>query len=158
MHRIPMTKEGYEKLKNELETLKQITRPKIINEISIARTHGDLKENAEYHAAKEEQFLIETKIKEIENKLLLSEIIEIKKIKNEGKIIFSSTVTLTNNETNKKETYKIVGEDEANLKENKISIQSPIARALIGRYTNETIELITPNGKKQYKIQKVEYI
>ncbi|HFL8824367.1 MAG TPA: transcription elongation factor GreA [Candidatus Azoamicus sp. OHIO1] len=158
MQKIPMTETGFKKLQQELEILKQINRPKIINEIQKARAHGDLKENAEYHAAKEEQFIIESKIKEIENKLPIAEVIDVKKFTNNGKIIFGSTVKLTNMETRQTVTYKIVGEDESNIIENKISIQSPIARALIGKFIKNQIEINIPDGKVKYEINEVEYI
>ncbi|MDP2762940.1 MAG: transcription elongation factor GreA [Enterobacteriaceae bacterium] len=158
MQKIPMTETGFKKLQQELKILKQINRPKIINEIQKARAHGDLKENAEYHAAKEEQFIIESKIKEIENKLPIAEIIDVKKFINNGKIIFGSTVKLTNMKTGQTVAYKIVGEDESNIIENKISIQSPIAKALIGKFIKNQIEINIPDGKVKYEINEVEYI
>jgi len=158
MQKIPMTQNGLNMLQRKLYLLKTKERPRIINEIKKAREYGDLKENTEYHAAKEEQYLIELKIKEIEHKLSYAEVIEINKLLNSGKIIFSSTVELLNLKNKNIVKYKIVGEDEANIKNNKISINSPIARALIGKLENDIIKINVPSGIIEYKITKVIYI
>lgn len=154
----PMTKNGFSILQNTLNKLKNTDRPRIINSIKEARAHGDLKENAEYTAAKEEQFLIEKKIKEIEEKISSAEIIDVKNFENNGKIIFGTTVEITNLNTKEKNTYKIVGEDEADIKDHKISIKSPIARALILKSKNDTVKIKTPSGILEYKITDVNYI
>lgn len=158
MTKNPMTKNGFSTLQETLNKLKNIERPRIINSIKEARAHGDLKENAEYAAAKEEQFLIEKKIKEIEEKISSAEIIDVKNFENDGKIIFGATVELTNLNTKEKNTYTIVGEDEADVKDNKISIKSPIARALILKSKNDTVKIQTPSGTLEYKITNVNYI
>ncbi len=157
MIKIPMTKYGLENLQKKLINLKDNERKNIIKEIEKAREYGDLKENAEYHAAKEQQYLIETKIKEIENKLSNAQVIEINKIENNGKVIFGSTVYLINIENENIFHYKIVGEDEANIKENKISINSPIARALIGKNILDIIKINVPKGIIKFKIKEVIY-
>ena len=157
MIKIPMTKYGLENLQKKLINLKDNDRKNIIKEIEKAREYGDLKENAEYHAAKEQQYLIETKIKEIENKLSNAQVIEINKIENNGKVIFGSTVYLINIENENIFHYKIVGEDEANIKENKISINSPIARALIGKNILDIIKINVPKGIIKFKIKEVIY-
>lgn len=158
MTKNPMTKNGFSTLQNTLNKLKNTERPRIINSIKEARAHGDLKENAEYTAAKEEQFLIEKKIKEIEEKISSAEIIDIKNFENDGKIIFGATVDLISLNTKEKNTYKIVGEDEADVKDNKISIRSPIARALILKSKNDNVKIQTPSGTLEYKITDVNYI
>lgn len=157
MIKIPMTKNGLENLKKKLLNLKNIDRKKIIKEIEKAREYGDLKENAEYHAAKEQQYIIEMKISELENKLSNAQVIEINKIENDGKIIFGSTVCLINIENNDVQKYKIVGEDESNIKENKISINSPMARALIGKKKLDIVEINVPKGIIKFKINEVLY-
>jgi transcription elongation factor GreA len=153
-----MTNKGAELLRNELHKLKRIDRVKVIKDIAEARGHGDLKENAEYHAARERQAFIEGRINDIENKLANSNIIEIDKIKNEGRIIFGSTVVLMNINTKKILKYQIVGEDESDIKKQKISFSSPIAKALIGNYENDIIEVTTPKGIVTYKVTSVKYI
>jgi len=153
-----MTNKGAELLADELHNLKRVERIKVIKDIAEARGHGDLKENAEYHAARERQGFIEGRINDIENKLSNANIIEIDKIKNEGKIIFGSTVVLINIETKKVLSYQIVGEDESDIKNKKISYSSPIARALIGNYENEIIEVTTPRGLVTYKVKSVKYV
>ncbi|ABX79075.1 transcription elongation factor GreA [Coxiella burnetii] len=155
---IPITVNGVTKLRTELETLKTVERPKVIAAIAEARAHGDLKENAEYHAARERQGFIEGRILEIEAKLANCQIIDISQIPNEGKVIFGATVTLLNLETQTEVTYQIMGVDEANLKENKISISSPTARAMIGKYIEDVIEVTTPEGPVEYEIVDVEYL
>ena len=157
MNKIPMTTEGSEKLKQELKELKSKIRPKIILAIKEAREKGDLKENAEYHAAREQQSFTEGRIKDIESKISNAEVIDIKKIPKTGKVVFASTVVLVNLDDNKKTTYKIVGEDEAELKDGKISILSPLARSVIGKSKGDMIELRTPNNVIEYEIKEVKY-
>lgn len=156
--KVPMTLEGSERLREELAHLKSVLRPQIIKAIATAREHGDLKENAEYHAAKEQQSFAEGRIKEIEGKLSDAQIIDVTKIKHTGKVIFGSTVTLVEVESGAEKRYKIVGEDEADLKQNKISVMSPIARALVGKSEGDTVVVNAPNGSIEYEIGKVEHI
>ena len=159
MNQIPMTVQGASQLKEELDNLKFNRRPAITKAIAAARELGDLKENAEYHAAREEQGLVEARIRQIESKLGNAQIIDITKIVNhDNKVIFGATVTVINVDTAKEVTYKIVGEDEADLKNNLISIVSPIARALIGKNIDDTVYVNTPSGDIEYDIVKVEYI
>ncbi|QJC28409.1 transcription elongation factor GreA [Enterobacteriaceae endosymbiont of Plateumaris braccata] len=158
MNKIPMTIKGSKKLIKELNQLKNVKRYEIINDIMEARKYGDLKENAEYHAAREEQSFCEKRIKEIELKLSNCQIIDITKIKNKGRVIFGSTVDLINITTNKIVSYKIVGDDEANLKEYLISINAPIARGLIGKKINDTVLIKTPKGNIIFKILKIQYL
>lgn len=157
MTKVPMTATGAEKLQAELARLKNEERPKIIKAISEARAHGDLKENAEYHAAKEQQSFTEGRIREIEAKLSHAHIIDISKIENTGKVIFGATVTLYNVKNDNEVTYQIVGEDEADLKHQKISITSPIARAIIGKTSDDEITVKTPQGDVSYEIISVDY-
>ena len=152
-----MTVEGAASLKEELNKLKSEERPKVTLAIKEAREKGDLKENAEYHAAREQQSFMEGRIKDIESKLSNAEIIDIKNIPNSGKVIFGSTVMLINLNDNKKVSYKLVGEDEADLKKGKISITSPLARSLIGKEQDDIIELKTPNGVFEYEIGEIRY-
>lgn len=156
MFKNPITKDGFENLKTRLNFLKTTERIKIINDIKTARQHGDLKENAEYHAAKEAQFLLEKKIKELEDKILTAQIIELTKEEKHDKISFGSTVHLINLENKQHCTYKIVGEDESNIKNNKLSIKSPLAKSLLQKSEGETIKLHLPSGTVQYKIIKLE--
>ena len=156
-NQVPITIQGAKKLKDELEFLKTIKRPSIINAIAEARAHGDLKENAEYHAAREEQGFVEGRIQEIEHTLAHSQIIDITKISNEGRVVFGATVTLLNLETDSEVTYQIVGVDEANLKENKISITSPTARAMIGKQSGDMVTVKTPSSVLDYEILSIEY-
>lgn len=158
MHKYPMTLQGHLDLKKELEHLKSKERPKIINAIAEARSHGDLKENAEYHAAKEQQGFIEGRIHELENKLSHCQIIDVSVLPNEGKVIFGATVTLLSLEDETRVTYQIVGEDEADLKHKKISVTSPIARALIGKYEDDEVIVNTPQGEVSYEVVEVKYI
>lgn len=158
MNKVPMTVQGAEKLREELHKLKQTDRPNVINAIAEARAHGDLKENAEYHAAREQQAFIEGRIREIEAKLSNAQIVDISRIENQGKVIFGSTVHLINLDTNQEVKYKIVGEDEADIKQGKISYTSPIARALIGKLEGDTVEVQAPGGLIPYEISQVEYI
>jgi len=154
----PITIEGLEKLKNELIFLKEKKRPEIVNAIAEARSHGDLKENAEYHAAKEQQSHNEGRIQEINDIIARADVIDITKITNEGKVIFGSTVYLTNLDTGEKINYKIVGKDEADLKLKLIYFQSPIGKGLIGKNKKELVEINTPAGVKNFEIIDVKYI
>ena len=156
MNKVPMTVKGAEQLRNELNRLKQVERPKIINAIAEARAHGDLKENAEYHAAREQQGFAEGRIREIEAKLSVAHIIDITQIENTGKVIFGSTIKLT---TTKNQTlsFQIVGEDEADINNNKISVTSPVARGLIGKFEGDTVNVNTPEGSIEYEILEVVY-
>ena len=157
MQRYPMTVEGELALQNELKELKSVKRPAVIEAIAEAREHGDLKENAEYHAAREQQGFIEGRIQEIEAKLSTSQVINIHDIPHTGKVLFGTTVTLLNTETDQGVTYKIVGDDEANVKVNKISVNSPIARALIGKEEGDVVNVHTPGGTVEYEIELVEH-
>ena len=152
-----MTANGAVQLKEELHNLKSVERPKVVLAIKEAREKGDLKENAEYHAAREEQSFMEGRIKDIEAKLSQAHVIDIKTMPVSTKVIFGSTVLLLNLDDGKKVTYKLVGEDEADLKLGKISITSPLARALIGKDQNDVIELKMPSGITEYEISKVKY-
>lgn len=157
MAQVPMTVAGAEKLREELHRLKQVDRPRIINAIAEARAHGDLKENAEYHAAREQQGFTEGRIAEIEAKLGSAQIIDVTQMENSGRVIFGATVKLTNGD-GKALHYKIVGEDEADIKSNMISVTSPVARALIGKYEGDSVQVVTPEGTSEYEIIAVEYI
>lgn len=158
MNQIPMTAEGAEMLKEELHELKTVKRPKIVNAIAEAREHGDLKENAEYHAAREEQSFCEGRIQDIEGKLSNAQIIDVKKMTNNGKVIFGATVTVMNLDSEEETTYRIVGDDEADIKNNLISVNSPIARGLIGKNLDDVVTIQTPSGAKEFEIIEVEYI
>ncbi len=158
MQKHPMTKQGADALQAELTRLKKEERPNVIEAIATAREHGDLKENAEYHAAREMQGLIEGRIKQIESVLSLAQIIDVTTLSPNGKIVFGTTVTLVNIDTDEEVTYKIVGHDEADVKENKISVNSPIARALIGKQEEDEIIVEAPSGKIEYEIIRVEYL
>ncbi|MGQ4276263.1 transcription elongation factor GreA [Pseudidiomarina sp. E22-M8] len=158
MSQIPMTTRGAEMLREELKGLKTEDRPRIIQAISDAREHGDLKENAEYHAAREQQGFCEGRIQEIEAKLSNAQIIDVTKVPNQGKIIFGATVTVYNTATEKEVTYRIVGDDEADIKQNLISVNSPISRALIGKQIDDVARVNTPNGEVEYEVVKVEYV
>lgn len=158
MQKHPMTKEGADALQTELTKLKKVDRPAVIEAIATARDHGDLKENAEYHAAREIQGLIEGRIQQIESVLSLAQIIDVKQLSPNGKVIFGATVTLLNIDTDEKVTYKIVGHEEADIKENKISVNSPVARALIGKEEMDEVVVIAPSGNIDYEIINVEYI
>jgi transcription elongation factor GreA len=157
MQKVPMTVAGAEKLREELTRLKQVERPKIINAIAEARAHGDLKENAEYHAAREQQGFIEGRIMEIEAKLSSAQVIDVCQIENSGRVIFGVTVNLTNVE-GVEISYQIVGEDEADITINKISVTSPVARALIGKYEGDTVNVQTPEGAIILEIIEVLHI
>lgn len=158
MRKVPMTVGGAEKLRAELNELKTVQRPRIVQAIAEARAHGDLKENAEYHAAREQQSFCEGRIKEIEGKLADSEIIDISKIANTGKVIFGATVSLYGVETEKSVTYQIVGEDEADVKNGRISVTSPIARAMMGKSEGDEIIVKAPSGDIAYEIEKVQHL
>ena len=158
MDKVPLTVVGAEKLKAELEELKTVTRPRIVEAIATAREHGDLKENAEYHAAREQQSFAEGRINEIEGKLSNAQIIDVTKIDAQGKVIFGATVEIEDLETEKKVTYQIVGQDEADIKEGRISVASPIARALIGKELEDVVTVKTPNGEVDYEIVTIQYI
>lgn len=158
MTKIPMTLCGTEKLQKELEYLKNVRRPTIIAGIMDARQHGDLKENAEYHAAREQQAFCEGRIQEIEAKLSNAQVIDITKVLNTGRVIFGSTVSVLNLDSKEEVTYRIVGDDEANCKKNLISVNAPIARGLIGKEEGDLVVIQTPGGNVDYMILKVEYL
>lgn len=158
MSRIPMTVQGEKQLREELERLKSVDRPRIIQAISEAREHGDLKENAEYHAAREQQSFAEGRIGEIEGKLAEAVVIDISTIPYSGKVIFGTTVELINLDDDKELTYKIVGDDESDVKQGKISVNSPIARAMITKEEGDVVVVKTPSGDVEYEVSKVQYI
>ena len=158
MDKEPITLKGLEKLKKELEDLKNIKRPKIVEAIAEARAHGDLKENAEYHAAKEEQAKIEGRVIEINDLIARANVVDVTKIEKQDNVIFGSTVCLINLESNEKKTYKIVGKDEADMTKNYIYFRSPIGKALIGKKKKELVTVITPSGEKNFEIKDVKYI
>lgn len=157
MQKFPMTVEGEKALREELERLKKVDRPRIVAAIAEAREHGDLKENAEYHAAREQQGFCEGRIQEIEAKLSNAQVIDVKSIPEGDKVIFGSTVDVVNVETDEQTSYKIVGEDEADVKSNKISVTSPIARALIGKEVGEVVLVRTPGGDRELEIDGVHH-
>ena len=158
MNKVPMTVRGHELLQSELKHLKSVERPQVIQSISEARAHGDLKENAEYHAAKEQQGFIEGRIKECEGKLSNLQVIDVTAVNANGKIVFGSTVELLDVSTNKEIVYKIVGEDEADIKQGLISFTSPISRALIGKNEGDEIVFSAPGGEKEYEVISVSYV
>lgn len=158
MSTVPLTVHGAQLLKDELQRLKHVERPAVINAISEARAQGDLSENAEYDAAKERQSFIEGRIAELEGKLSAAQIIDPKLLDAEGRVVFASTVTLEDLKSGDEVTYQIVGDDEADLKQSKISISSPIARALIGKYAGDEVEVQAPGGVREYEIIEVKYI
>lgn len=158
MQKIPITNNGFHKLQKELTILKTKDRQRITKAIEEARAHGDLRENAEYHAAKEEQGIIEARIRDIENKIANANVIDILKIPHTGTVVFGCTVKLINLDNNVESTYQIVGDDEANIKLSKISINSPIARAIVGKKEGDIAIAITPNGIIELEIIKIEYI
>ena len=158
MDKEPITFQGLEKLKNELKELKNIRRPKVIEAIAEARGHGDLKENAEYHAAKEEQSKIESRIIEINDLIARANVVDVTKIEKKDNVIFGSTVCLINLENNEKKIYKIVGKDEADIAKNYIYFRSPIGKALIGKKKKQSVTVITPSGEKNFEITEVKYI
>ncbi len=158
MKRTPMTLRGAEALRAELKRLKSEDRPNVIKAIAEARAHGDLSENAEYHAAREQQGFIEGRIAEIEAKLSAAEIIDTAALTNNGKVIFGATVELEDQDDGKKITYQIVGEDEADIKSGRISVTSPIARALVGKSEGDVVDVTAPGGVRSYEIVKVRYV
>jgi transcription elongation factor GreA len=158
MKKHPMTLNGEQKLREELNRLKSIERPKVIESIAEARGHGDLKENAEYHAAKEQQGFLEGRIIEIESKLSHAQVIDVARLQNNGRVVFGTTVHLINMVTDEEMIYKIVGDDEADLKHLMISVNSPIARAVIGKSVGDIVMVKTPTGDIEYEISKVQYI
>ncbi len=158
MQPIPMTLRGAERLREELDQLKSVRRPQIIAAIADAREHGDLKENAEYHAAREQQGFCEGRIQDIEAKLSNAQIIDITKMPNNGRVIFGASVTVLNLDSDEEQTYRIVGDDEADFKQNLISVNSPIARGLVGKERDDVVVIRTPGGDVEFEIIKVEYL
>ena len=158
MEKEPITFDGLRKVKEELDELKNSKRPKIVEAIAEARGHGDLKENAEYHAAKEEQAKIESRIIEINDLIARANVIDVTKLEKKDNVIFGSTVSLINLENKEKKTYKIVGKDEADISKNYIYFRSPIGRALIGKKKKELVAVMTPSGEKNFEIKNIEYI
>lgn len=158
MSKVPITVEGADALRDELKHLKNVERPRISKAIAEARAHGDLKENAEYHAAKEEQGLSEARIRDIEGKLSNAQIIDVKAMPASDKVIFGTTVVLHDIETEDEVRYRIVGEDEADITKGLLSISSPIARAIIGKRESDEVEVQTPGGRKEFEIMEVHYI
>ncbi|MPZ57473.1 MAG: transcription elongation factor GreA [Rhizobiales bacterium] len=156
MDKIPMTAAGYTALEEELKHRQQVERPRIIQQITDARTHGDLSENAEYHAAKEQQSINEGHIAELEDKLARAEVIDVSKLSGET-IKFGATVTLVDEDTDERRVWQIVGEPEADAKKGKISVASPLARALVGKTKGASVEVVTPGGAKAYEVKKVEW-
>ncbi len=157
MEKVPMTVRGAEQLREELDRLLKL-RPQITQAIAEARELGDLKENAEYHAAREEQGICEAQIRDIEYKLSVAQVIDVTKMENTGKIIFGTTVTLINVDTDEESRYQIVGDDEADIKSGRISVSSPIARGLIGKMEGDEVTIVTPGGEKVFEVDQVEYI
>jgi transcription elongation factor GreA len=155
---VPMTAAGHKALEEELKHLKKVERPRVVEEISTARDHGDLKENAEYHAAREKQSFLEGRIQDLESKLGDVQVIDVQQFKNDGKVVFGSTVTALNLDTEKEIVYQIVGDDESDIKNNKISYAAPIARALIGKFVEDEVDVEAPSGIISYEIIKVDYI
>jgi transcription elongation factor GreA len=158
MSKEPITIKGLQNLKTELENLKNVQRPKIVEAIAEARSHGDLKENAEYHAAKEQQALIESRVIAINDLVARANVIDVTKIENNGKVIFGSTVKLKDLDADKNISYKLVGQDEADIKKNLIFFRSPIGKALIGKDKGDMISVNAPSGKKNFEILNVDYI
>ena len=158
MEKEPITVKGLKDLKSELEDLKNVQRPKVVEDIAEARSHGDLKENAEYHAAKEEQSLNEGRITEVNDIIARANVIDVTKLDNDGKVIFGSTIFLENLDNGEKISYKIVGKDEADLKKKLIYFKSPISKGLIGKNKNDLVEINTPAGVKNFEIKDVKYI
>ena len=158
MNKEPITVVGLKNLKSELENLKNIQRPKVVEAIAEARSHGDLKENAEYHAAKEQQALIESRVIAINDLIARANVIDVTKIDNDGKVVFGSTVKVQDLKTNKEISYRLVGQDEADISKNLIFYKSPIGKALIGKNKEEMVSVITPSGEKNFEILDVKYI
>ncbi|MBY4679068.1 transcription elongation factor GreA [Marinobacterium arenosum] len=157
-NRVPMTVQGEKALRAELDRLKTVDRPRVIQDIADAREHGDLKENAEYHAAREQQGFIEGRIQELESKLSSCQVIDVTAIPHSGKVIFGTTVTIINVDTDEEVSYQIVGDDEADIKVKKISVNSPIARGLIGKEEGDLVAITTPGGTTEYEIGQVQHI
>ena len=157
MNRVPLTVRGAELLREELKRLKSQDRPQVVAAIAEARAHGDLKENAEYHAAKEQQGFIEARIREIEAKLSQAEVIDVSKLNRNGRVVFGVTVVVADVESGDEQTYQIVGEDEANIKEGRLSVSSPLARALIGHPEGDEVHVATPGGERDLEIVEVRY-
>jgi len=157
MNKVPMTKTGEVALREELERLRKVERPRIVNAIAEAREHGDLKENAEYHAAREQQSFVEGRIMDIESKLSFAQVIDVTTIPHTGKVIFGTTVDLINLANDAEVTYRIVGDDEADVKQNRISISSPIARALMGKEEGDVVVVKAPSGDIEYEIDQVRH-
>ena len=156
MNKIPMTSDGFDRLEEELKQLKSVERPAIIRAIAEAREHGDISENAEYHAARERQSFIEGRVLELEDKIARAEVIDVSKLS--GKLIkFGATVTLIDEDTDEKNVYQIVGEDEADIKSKRLAITAPLARALVGKTVGDTVEVTTPGGSKSYEVSKVQF-
>jgi transcription elongation factor GreA len=158
MAKVPMTVKGEESLRAELGHLKSVVRPQIVEAIAEARAHGDLKENAEYHAAKDQQGFSEGRIKEIEGKLADAQVIDITRITPTGKVIFGATVTLIDVADDSEKRYRIVGEDEADISQEKISVMSPLARAMVGKSVGDAVVVQTPNGEHEYEVERVEHL
>lgn len=155
--RVPMTQQGYQRLTEDLKRLKSIERPKIVREIEEARDHGDLSENAEFHAAKERQSLLDVQIRDIEDKLARAQVIEVSKLSGD-KVVFGATVTLADADTGENVVYQIVGDHEAAPKNGKISISSPVARALIGKFEGDEVQVRTPTGIRTFEVLRLDYI
>ena len=158
MTKTPLTARGAEMLREELKHLKSVERPKVVEAIATARAHGDLKENAEYHAAKEQQGLMEARIRDIEAKLSNAQIIDVTRLPQSGRVVFGATVHVVDESDGIEAKYRIVGEDEADIKAGLMSIGSPIARALIGKEEGDSVQVATPSGSRAYEIVRVEYI
>ena len=158
MEKEPVTVKGLENLKSELEDLKNVQRPKVVAAIAEARSHGDLKENAEYHAAKEQQGLIEGRVLTINDLIARANVIDVTKIDNDGKVVFGSTVKVQDLETNKEISYRLVGQDEADISKNLIFYKSPIGKALVGKNKGEMVNVSTPSGERNFEIKDVQYI
>ncbi len=157
MSKVPMTARGAELLRDELKKLKTVDRPRVVRAIAEARAHGDLRENAEYHAAKEQQGFIEARIREIEGKLSHAQVIDVSKVNAGGRVVFGSTVLLHDHDSDAEITYQIVGEDEADIRQGRVSFTSPVARALIGRSQGDDVTVRTPAGERDYEILEVRY-
>ena len=158
MEKEPVTVKGLENLKSELDDLKNVQRPKVVAAIAEARSHGDLKENAEYHAAKEQQGLIEGRVLTINDLIARANVIDVTKIDNDGKVVFGSTVKVQDLETNKEISYRLVGQDEADISKNLIFYKSPIGKALVGKNKGEMVNVSTPSGERNFEIKDVQYI
>jgi transcription elongation factor GreA len=158
MSKVPITVRGAEKMREELDRLKKVDRPKVIQAIAEARAHGDLKENAEYHAAREQQGFIEGRIRELEGKLSHAHIIDVTQVNADGRVVFGTTVDVVDVDTDKEHSYQIVGDDEADIKTGLISVSSPIARALIGKREGDLVEVDVPGGRREFEILEVRYV